>query len=52
MSGLDVYSKIASIAFDNNYEDNLEFFPDSTTNKEGKARQDKCKSSYTGTFIQ
>ena len=47
-SGLDVYSKIASIAFDNTYEDNLEFFPDGTTNKEGKARRASAKAVTLG----
>ena len=46
--GLDVYSKIASVAFDNAYEDNLEFFPDGTTNKEGKARRASAKAVTLG----
>ena len=47
-SGLDVYSKIASIAFNNKYEDNLEFYPDGTTNKEGKARRSASKAVTLG----
>ena len=42
-SGLDVYSKIASMMFNNKYEDNLEHFPDGTTNKEGKERRSAAK---------
>lgn len=42
-SGLDVYSKIASMVFNNKYEDNLEHYPDGTTNKEGKERRAAAK---------
>ena len=42
-SGLDVYSKIASMMFNNKYEDNLEHYSDGTTNKEGKERRSAAK---------
>lgn len=46
--GRDIYSHIASIAFGVPYEDCLEFYPDGTTNKEGKARRKKAKAISLG----
>lgn len=47
-SGLDVYSKVASVAFNNKYEDNLEFYSDGTTNQEGKERRSAVKAVVLG----
>ena len=35
MKGQDLYAVIAQSAFDNNYEDNLEFYPEFTELNEG-----------------
>lgn len=48
MAGKDLYSEIASKAFNVPYEDCLEFNPDGTTNKEGKARRTQAKSILLG----
>lgn len=42
-SGLDIYSKIASMIFNMPYEDCLEHNPDGTTNAEGKERRAVAK---------
>ena len=46
--GRDIYSHMAHIAFDVPYEDCLEFYPDGTTNTEGKARRKKAKAIALG----
>lgn len=62
----DLYSVIASIVYNNDYEDNLEFYPEGTKiifegneiicghethiNKEGKARRQSCKSILIGSI--
>lgn len=46
--GRDIYSHIASIAFDVPYEDCLEFNSDGTTNKEGKDRRKHSKAIALG----
>ena len=42
-SGLDIYGKIASMMYDMPYEECLEFYPDGTTNHEGKNRRSAAK---------
>lgn len=48
MEGKDLYSEIASKAFNVPYEDCKEFNADGTTNKEGKARRTQAKSILLG----
>ena len=48
MQGKDLYSEIASKAFNKPYEDCKEFRPDGTTNKEGKERRTQAKSILLG----
>lgn len=48
MAGKDLYSEIASKAFNKPYEDCLEFRPDGTTSKEGKERRTQAKSILLG----
>ena len=48
MQGKDLYSEIASKAFNVPYEDCLEFRPDGTINKEGKERRSQAKSILLG----
>ena len=48
MQGKDLYSEIASKAFNKPYEDCLEFNPDGSTNEEGKARRTQAKSILLG----
>ena len=48
MAGKDLYSEIASKAFNVSYEDCLEFNPDGTTNKAGKERRTQAKSILLG----
>lgn len=48
MQGKDLYSEIASKAFNKPYEECLEFRPDGTTNKDGKARRTQAKSILLG----
>ena len=48
MAGKDLYSEIASKAFNKSYEDCLEFNEDGTTNKQGKARRTQAKSILLG----
>lgn len=48
MDGKDLYSEIASKAFNKPYEDCKEFRPDGTTNKEGKERRTQAKSVLLG----
>jgi DNA polymerase-1 len=46
--GKDIYSTIASLAFNKSYEDCLEFRPDGTTNVPGKERRTQAKSIVLG----
>lgn len=46
--GRDIYSHVASIAFNKPYEECLEFNPDGTTNKEGKDRRKQAKAICLG----
>lgn len=48
MSGKDLYSEIASKAFNVPYEECLEFRPDGTTNKDGKERRSQAKTILLG----
>jgi DNA polymerase I-like protein with 3'-5' exonuclease and polymerase domains len=48
MQGKDLYSEIASKAFNKPYEECLEFNPDGSTNKEGKERRTQAKSILLG----
>ena len=48
MEGKDLYSEIASKAFNKPYEECKEFRPDGTTNKEGKERRTQAKSILLG----
>lgn len=47
-NGKDLYASIASLAFNKPYEECLEFRPDGTTNKDGKARRTQAKSILLG----
>lgn len=46
--GRDIYSHVASIAFKVPYKECLEFYPDGTTNKEGKKRRKQSKAICLG----
>lgn len=48
MQGKDLYSEIASKAFNASYEDCLKFNTDGSTNKEGKARRTQAKGILLG----
>ena len=48
MQGKDLYSEIASKAFNVSYEDCLEFNADGSTNKEGKSRRTQAKGILLG----
>ena len=48
MQGKDLYSEIASKAFNKPYEECREFNPDGTTNKAGKERRTQAKSILLG----
>ena len=48
MQGKDLYSEIASKAFNRTYEECLEFNPDGSTNAEGKERRSQAKSILLG----
>ena len=48
MQGKDLYSEIASKAFNKKYEECLEFNEDGTTNKQGKERRTQAKSILLG----
>lgn len=48
MAGKDLYSEIASKAFNVSYKGCLEFNPDGTTNKAGKERRTQSKSILLG----
>ena len=48
IQGKDLYSEIASKAFNKPYEECKEFNADGTTNKEGKARRTQAKSILLG----
>ena len=48
MQGKDLYSEIASKAFNKPYEECREFNADGSTNKEGKARRTQAKSILLG----
>jgi len=47
-NGKDLYATIAMGVYHNNYEDNLELYPDGTLNPEGKKRRSNCKSLLLG----
>ena len=49
--GKDLYATIAAGVYHNNYEDNLEHFPDGSINKDGKKRRGSCKSLLLGERI-
>lgn len=44
----DLYATVAETVFNNNYEDNLEFFPDGSRNDAGAERRTFCKSIILG----
>lgn len=46
--GIDIYSHVASLAFNVPYKDCCEFNDDGTTNKEGKERRSKAKAIVLG----
>ena len=46
--GKDLYAVIAQKVYKNNYEDNLEHYPDGRDYPEGKARRSNCKSLLLG----
>lgn len=48
MEGKDLYSEIASKAFNKPYEECKEFNPDGSTNKQGKERRSRAKSILLG----
>ena len=48
MAGKDLYSEIASKAFNKSYEECKEFNPDGSTNKAGKERRTQAKSILLG----
>lgn len=48
IDGTDVYSYVASLAYDVPYEDCLEHYPDGTTNHEGKTRRSSAKAIVLG----
>ena len=48
MEGKDLYSEIASKAFNKPYEDCKEFNADGSTNKQGKERRTQAKSILLG----
>lgn len=48
MEGKDLYSEIASKAFNRSYEDCLEHYPDGSTNEEGKEYRQQAKSILLG----
>ena len=48
IDGKDLYAQIASIAFDTDYGNCLEFNPDGTTNPKGKERRTSAKSILLG----
>lgn len=50
IEGKDLYSEIASKAFNKPYDECKEFNADGTTNKEGKARRTQAKSILLGTL--
>lgn len=50
-TGKDLYSTMASEIYKVPYEDCREFYPDGTTNKEGKKRRSATKSILLGKQI-
>lgn len=44
----DIYALVASMVYHNNYEDNLEHYPDGSINIEGRDRRSKTKSLVLG----
>lgn len=50
LTGKDIYAWIASFIYKVPYEDCKEFFPDGTTNPEGKKRRQSCKSIILGMY--
>lgn len=47
-NGKDLYATIASQIYHNNYEDNLEHYPDGTKNPDGEKRRSSAKSTLLG----
>lgn len=46
--GTDIYSHVASLAYNVPYEDCCEFYPDGSTNHEGKTRRSSAKAVVLG----
>lgn len=46
--GTDIYSHVASLAYNIPYEDCCEFYPDGSTNHEGKTRRSSAKAVVLG----
>ena len=46
--GKDLYATIASSVYHNNYEDNLESYPDGTKNPDGAKRRSSVKGLLLG----
>lgn len=46
--GKDMYATIGTAVFKNDYWDNMEHYPDGSSNPEGKKRRSKCKVIYLG----
>ena len=46
--GKDLYATIAAGVYKNNYEDNLEHYPDGSKNSEGAKRRSSVKSLLLG----
>lgn len=44
----DLYAVVAAAVYGNNYEDNLEFYPDGSRNEAGAERRTSCKSIILG----
>lgn len=49
---MDIYSWIGSMVYKVPYEECKEFYPDGTTNKEGKKRRTSMKSVVLGQHIR
>ena len=49
---VDIYSFVASIAYDVPYEDCLEHFPDGTTNASGKEKRSAAKAVVLGELVR
>lgn len=46
--GKDLYASVASVIYNNRYEDNLEFYPDGSYNNDGKKRRSAVKGILLG----